>query len=393
MKIGIDKASFYTADMYVDMAKLALERNEDPNKYLIGIGQHKMAVTPPSQDIVTLAANAAAQIITPEDREQIDMVIFGTESGIDNSKSAAIYVASLLGLKNNLRTFEIKQACYGATAALQMAKGHIALHPDKKVLVLGADIARYGLRTKGEPTQGGGAVALLISQNPHILALEDETAYYTEDVMDFWRPIGRNEAVVDGKFSANVYLDFLQETYQQYTAKTGYQLSDYAAFVFHLPFTKMGIKAMRQVILKDYDPESQLYQTYMERYEAARKYNMLVGNIYTGSMYLSLISLLENATDLRAGQRIGFYSYGSGAIGEFFAGILQPGYQNYLQTDLHQALLAHRQEVSVAEYEEYFDAMVLSDEERTIDITKDAAQFVLSGVHEQKRQYLKRTEK
>lgn len=39
MKIGIDKIGFYTSNMYVDMTELANARNEDPNKYLIGIGQ------------------------------------------------------------------------------------------------------------------------------------------------------------------------------------------------------------------------------------------------------------------------------------------------------------------------------------------------------------------
>ena len=48
MKIGIDKIGFYTSNMYVDMTELANARNEDPNKYLIGIGQEKMAVIPPT---------------------------------------------------------------------------------------------------------------------------------------------------------------------------------------------------------------------------------------------------------------------------------------------------------------------------------------------------------
>ena len=71
MNIGIDKLGFYTSHLYVEMAKLAKAREVDPNKYLIGIGQEKMAVIPPTQDAVTLAANAAASIITKEDMEKI----------------------------------------------------------------------------------------------------------------------------------------------------------------------------------------------------------------------------------------------------------------------------------------------------------------------------------
>ena len=57
-----------------------------------------MAVIPPTQDAVTLAANAAAKVLTVEDKEAIDLVIVATESGVDNSKSTAAYVSELLGL-------------------------------------------------------------------------------------------------------------------------------------------------------------------------------------------------------------------------------------------------------------------------------------------------------
>ncbi len=116
MNIGIDKISFFTPHLYLDMAELAEARDVDPNKYLIGIGQSKMAVIPPTQDVVSMAANAADKILTPEDKEQIDMILFATESGIDNSKSGAVYLQRLLGFKHQVRVVELKQACYAATA-------------------------------------------------------------------------------------------------------------------------------------------------------------------------------------------------------------------------------------------------------------------------------------
>ena len=77
MDIGIDKINFFTSNLYVDMTELAITRNDDPNKYLIGIGQSKMAVIPPTQDIVTMGANAAESMLTDEDKEEIDLVIVG----------------------------------------------------------------------------------------------------------------------------------------------------------------------------------------------------------------------------------------------------------------------------------------------------------------------------
>ena len=48
----------------------------------------------------------------------------------------------------------------------------------KKALVVGADIARYGVGTPGEPTQGAGAVALVVSSAPRLLALDAYTGTY-----------------------------------------------------------------------------------------------------------------------------------------------------------------------------------------------------------------------
>ena len=90
MKIGIDKIGFYPTPLYLDFTELAQARGVDPNKYLIGIGQEKQAVIPPTQDIVTMGANAADRILTDEDRKQISAIIVATESWIDNSKAAAI---------------------------------------------------------------------------------------------------------------------------------------------------------------------------------------------------------------------------------------------------------------------------------------------------------------
>lgn len=386
MKIGIDKIGAYTSHLYVDMAELARKRDEDPNKYLIGIGQEKMAVIPLTQDAVTMAANAAEKILDEKDKEQIDLVIVATESGIDNSKSSAVYVSQLLGLSNNIRAIELKQACYAATAGLQLAKGHIALHPDKKALVIGSDIARYGLKTPGEPTQGGGAVAMLVSKDPKIMAIEDESSYYAKDVMDFWRPLSQTEAQVDGKFSANIYVDFFDKVYRDYLAKTDRKLTDMDALLFHLPYTKQGLKGLRKA-LEGVDPT--LASHYFNEFEASRKYNRLTGNLYTGSLYMSLLSLLENSDTLKADARLGLFSYGSGAQGEFYTGILQPDYKKALSYTTEE-MLDNRKKVTVSEYEELFSAIITDEKDRKLDVTNDPATFVLAGVNDYKRQYLKK---
>ena len=51
-----------------------------------------MAVSPVNQDIVSMGANAAKDIITEEDKKNIGMVIVATESAIDNAKAAAVQI-------------------------------------------------------------------------------------------------------------------------------------------------------------------------------------------------------------------------------------------------------------------------------------------------------------
>ena len=188
MKVGIDRLSFFIPNLYLDMTELAERRGDDPAKYHIGIGQDQMAINRVSEDIVTLGANAATRIVTNEDRELIDMVIVGTESGIDHSKASAVIIHHLLKVQPFARSFEVKEACYGGTAALHMAKEYVKNHPDRKVLVIASDIARYGLASGGEVTQGVGAVAMMVTKDPRIITIEDDSTFLTEDIYDFWRP-------------------------------------------------------------------------------------------------------------------------------------------------------------------------------------------------------------
>ena len=386
MKIGIDKIGFYTTPLYLDLTELAQARGVDPNKYLIGIGQEKQAVIPPTQDIVTMGANAADRILTDEDRKQISTIIVATESGIDNSKAAAIYVKELLQLDPFVRAVEVKEACYSGTAALQFARGLISLNPDEKVLIIAADIARYGLETSGEVTQGGGAIAMMISAEPRVLAIEGPSVPYSEDVMDFWRPLYASEALVDGKYSTSVYIDFFQKTWERYQTLTDQTLSDMAAMIFHLPFTKMGKKALDAILGDQNDPHSVLMRTQLA---ASQAFSRQVGNLYTGSLYLALLSLLTRSHNLQYGDRIGLFSYGSGAQGEFFTGILQADFKEMVrQADVEKLIMARKQ-VSVPEYERLFRAQIGYNSKNVfLDLSQDHEKYVLQGQQDQKRIYL-----
>ncbi|HAT54201.1 MAG TPA: hydroxymethylglutaryl-CoA synthase, partial [Lactobacillus sp.] len=379
----IDKMGFYTPHLVLDMTDLAHARGDDPDKYHIGIGQSEMAVMPLTQDVVTMAANAADQILDDADRASIDLILFATESGIDNSKSGAVYVQRLLGLTEHSRAIEVKQACYSATAAIQLAKDYVAAHPKRRVLVLASDVARYGLQTPGEITQGGGAVAMVISAEPQMIAISDDSVYLTQDVMDFWRPVYATEARVDGHFSANIYIDFFTDVWTRYKQATQENIADFDALLFHLPFSKMGLKALRTVLPEDEVAKQRL----TTNFEAARLWNRHVGNLYTGSLYLSLLSLLANG-HLVGGEHLGLFSYGSGAEGEFYTATVQADYHNGFDQSAILQVLNNRQQVTVAQYEQLFaDQLPTDGSTRKLDPANDPARFVLTGIENEQRQY------
>ncbi|HCG75689.1 MULTISPECIES: hydroxymethylglutaryl-CoA synthase [Staphylococcus] len=384
MNIGIDRINFYVPKYYVDMAKLAEARQVDPNKFLIGIGQTEMAVSPVNQDIVSMGANAAKDIITDEDKKNIGMVIVATESAIDNAKAAAVQIHHLLGIQPFARCFEMKEACYAATPAIQLAKDYLAQRPNEKVLVIASDTARYGINSGGEPTQGAGAVAMMISHEPSILKLNDDAVAYTEGVYDFWRPTGHKYPLVAGALSKDAYIKSFQESWNEYARRQGKSLSDFESLCFHVPFTKMGKKALDSII----DNADETTQERLKSgYEDAVYYNRYVGNIYTGSLYLSLISLLETR-DLKGDQTIGLFSYGSGSVGEFFSATLVDGFDKHLDIEGHKSLLNNRTEVSVEEYESFFKRFDDLDFNHEIEQSnEDKDIYYLKDIQEDIREY------
>ena len=181
---------------------------------------------------------------------------------------------------------------------------------------------------------------MIVGQNPRILELEETSACYMEDVMDFWRPFNHTEALVNGKFSANIYVDFFKKVFSIYREKTGAKLEDFAALLFHLPYTKQGLKGLRAAI-EGADPK--ISSELSRQFEFSRKYGRLVGNLYTGSLYLSYEEMLEK-----------------------------------------------REKISVSEYEKVFSSLEMRAENLELNIDDDPAVFVFAGIEEYSRKYLKK---
>lgn len=380
LSIGIDKIGFYIPQYYVELGLIAARDGTNPSKYHRGLGQERFAVAPPDEDIVTMAANAAYPLLDATDLQHIDTVLLATETGIDQSKAAAIYVHRLLALRANCRAVELKQACYSATAGLQLAASYVRANPTRRVLLIASDISRYDLHTPAEATQGAAAVAMVIAANPRIATLDAPSGCYTADVMDFWRPNYRHTPLVDGKYSTEVYLEAVKHAYHAYHAQGGLNYAQFAQYCYHLPFNKMGQKA------HEYLCKVNQIDNDIKKLEESMRYNRIIGNSYTASLYLSLCSALDHRDDL-ANTSVALASYGSGCVAEFFAMTILPSYLSQRQKAHHQALIAQRIALDYASYEQFWHRPELTQTDTLSVGQYNRSRYRFTGVFNHQRQY------
>jgi hydroxymethylglutaryl-CoA synthase len=115
-------------------------------------------------------------------------------------------------------------------------------------------------------------------------------------------------------------------------------------------------------------------------------YNTVVGNSYTASMYLGLAALLDQADDL-SGRPVGFLSYGSGSVAEFFAGTVVAGYQEHLRTKAHLEAIDRRRPVDYAGYRALHERAFPTDGGDHSTPAQTTGPFRLAGISGHKRIY------
>lgn len=353
--IGIHDLELATGHFVVDLTELAESKGIDPGKYILGLGQSQMSVLAPDEDIITMGAAAAKPLLERNGIEGIRTLLFATESSVDQSKAAGVAALRLLGLPSGVRVVEMKQACYGGTAAVQAAIGIVSRSPQERVLVIASDDARYELDSPGEPTQGAGAVAMLISAEPDLLEIEPLSGISTTDVDDFWRPNDSTTAIVDGVLSVSAYLDALTDAWKDLSYRGGPDLATVDRMLYHQPYTKMAKKAqlrLREITGAEISTSLNPGDAADGRdtgLESGSRYNRRLGNSYTASLYSALASLIDHDEEL-VGRRIGLFSYGSGCVSEFFTGIIQSGYTQRRRPSRAAELLDSRSPLSINDY-------------------------------------------
>jgi len=274
-------------------------------------------------------------------------------------------VHEALGLRSNCHTYETKHACFGAMAAVFSANDWISCGraDGSKAMIIASDIARYPIGDPGEPTQGAGAVAMVISDKPNLLCFDSEIiGNYTKNVMDFWRPLYSKTAFANGHYSIDCYLKALEGALKDALAKATipelYKMDQLQACIYHVPFVKMAAKAHHrhfevdtgEQIDKDSERFKDVKKSFAEKTGPWLSLNAIVGNIYNGSLFLSLIDLLRNSmsADLK---QISIFSYGSGCAASMSIAYPTPGFENFKNRINPEPELVDRKKLSIDEYE------------------------------------------
>jgi len=424
MAAGIDDISIYIPRLYLDAGDFAKARGLDPEKLERGLGIGQMAIVDTNQDPACLAANACLKVmqknkLTPD---QIGRLYVATESSFDESKAMNSYVIGMLEQVYGKDTFghcggiECKFACVSGSYALYDNTNWIRAGEaeDKYALVVVSDIAKYDLGSSGEVTQGAGAIAMLLNDNPRLLSFDPKvTATSIKNEYDFYRPFGKETPIVHGQYSNLLYLIQVKNAlidYKRKVKETGLiklkddeTILDHVDYLnMHLPYSNMGKKALAYLVRHEWrdlprwkkiieeigmeepipkDPRGTIEsvledaefmandhqftklftstEIYAELYESKLASSLIaskmIGNLYTASLYLGFRSSLEfeylKGVDLE-GKRVGFCSYGSGASAMIFSGVIQPEYDQVVKDMNLEAELGPRTKLSLDEYEE-----------------------------------------
>ena len=306
------------------------------------------------------------------DPNSIGRLEVGTETLLDKSKSVKSVLMQLFEKSGNLNVegVDTVNACYGGTNAVFNAINWIesSAWDGRNAVVVAGDIALYK-KGNARPTGGVGCVAMLIGPDAPLVFEPGLRGTYITHAYDFYKPDFNSEyPYVDGQFSLRCYTEAVDACYKAYNAReealkpkmNGHAVNgngvhypedskapldrfDYMAF--HTPTCKQVAKSYARLLYNDYlsDPSHPLFvdvpaelrdieyqasltdklveKTFMgltkkrfaERVQPAIQVPTLCGNMYCGSVWGGLVSLICNvAPKSLLGKRIGVFSYGSG---------------------------------------------------------------------------------
>jgi len=401
--IGIDSIGFYSPHLFLSLKELANARNIDSDKFKFGLMTNEMRIPNTfDEDSISLGVKAGYNAILRGkiNPKEIDAVFVGSESYPYAVKSISNIYKDLLGVSKNCFTQDISNACAAASLAILNAIAMIEAGMIKMALVIAVDISIYDLHSPGEPTQGAGAVALIISRNPRIAVFSSSFGKVSSNINDFFRPAGEKTAQVFSHYSVDAYLKLQLEAYDNLITNTGEFSAHY--YLFHAPYAKLPLKIIQKIIAErwidkievlisqpqkekiefkeipyfnDLDKNFLLSKDIVEKLDSmnyseekreeienwiVRKIRntslpplqvpALFGNMYSSAIWAEFMYLVENFA--KVDDTIYFGSYGSGST--CISGLLkiQPNFESVLKNPLNiKEYLNNKVQITVQEYE------------------------------------------
>jgi hydroxymethylglutaryl-CoA synthase len=427
--VGIDAVELWPGKTALDLpGTFAPANDEDPAKYTKGLGLHASSLPDVNEDIVTMGANAAYRLLRRRGlgADDVGRIDVATESAFDRSKPLSTYIAGCLeqemdGDFHHANKGERKFACIAGTQCLDDACNWIRAgrNRDRAALVVATDTALYERGGPGEATQGAGAVAMLVTEDPDLVRLDAAQGIGSADETDFLKP-NQQFPSVDGERSVHVYLARMREALQDFETEAGATRPDQFAYIpFHTPFPGMVRKAAGlgyRHMIRDTDIEDALADEigtqprldgqgeeafldelraytdaltetdrYRSWYETAidptLSLSREVGNWYTGSVHLARTSALCHARRTGqnlTGKRLLVGSYGSGAQAEIHTEEVADDWQSALPEDIDDRLDA-RYDLSFEEYETIHASNTHGQEVDAAPFTDPDGEFVVDG--------------
>lgn len=313
-------------------------------------------------DASSLALTAVSTLLRKHniDPKSIGRLDVGTESPVDKAKSIKTVLTQLFEPHGNtsLEGIDAVNACYGGTAALFNAVNWVESRSwdGRDAIVVASDIALYG-EASSRPTGGAGCVAMLIGPGAALSLVPHLRGTFMTHAYDFYKPDMKVEfPVVNGHESIRCYLSALDGCYAQLRERVerdrvrlngdapsvGSDLLDaFDYMAFHTPNCKLVSKSYGRLLYNEYKtgdserweasmPEALRALSHEESLKSKELEKLFVGlskekfqarvepcieapsrcgNMYTASLYCSLISLISNI-DLKeaAGKTIGMFS-------------------------------------------------------------------------------------
>ncbi|KAL2828836.1 hydroxymethylglutaryl-CoA synthase [Aspergillus pseudoustus] len=366
--VGIKAMDIYVPGQCLDQSLFEQHQGVSPGKYTVGLGLRYMNFCTDREDVCSLALTAVSSLLRKFnlDPNSIGRLEVGTESAIDKAKSIKSVLTTLFEPSGNtsLEGADTIHACYGGTSALFNAVNWIESRSwdGRDAIVVMSDIALYK-EPSTRPTGGAGCVALLVGPRALLVLDPSLRGVYMSNTYDFYKPDPKVEyPIVKGHESIVCYLSALDGCYKDLLHRTStsrersggaptkvLDLFDYMAF--HTPNCKLVSKSYGRVryndllrthtdadwaqigeelrglnyqeSLKSKALENALVsvtkEQFKQRVEPCIIAPSLCGNMYTGSLYCSLISLISNIDVAAAKDKtIGMFSYGSGAASTLF---------------------------------------------------------------------------